>query len=135
MFPLCSILAVGQHSLDGGHIGLVGVNGLAEASLQLGGLLGQDVTAIGAVTLDFAVLGQFEALLGAGVSFQLGHCFILLNLRVRSAAGGSEYLSLWEFLSSFSVPALMLSRWLSTFARSLVPCCDYNIALFTGIVY
>nr|DAQ00707.1 MAG TPA: hypothetical protein [Caudoviricetes sp.] len=40
----------------------------------------------------------------------------------RSAAGGSEYLSHREFLSSFSVPALTVSRWLSTFARSLVPC-------------
>jgi len=37
---------------------------------------------------------------------------------VRSAAGGSEYLALWAFLSSFSVPALMLPRLCSTFAVS-----------------
>lgn len=53
---------------------------------------------------------QLAQLLDLAVHFVDAHCFILLNLRVRSAAGGSEYLSHREFLLSFSVPALTVPR-------------------------
>ena len=78
---------------------------------------------------------QLAQLLDLAVHFVDAHCFILLNLRVRSAAGGSEYLSHREFLSSFSVPVLTVSRWLSTFAQSLVPCCNHNIHPFCVFVH
>ena len=53
---------------------------------------------------------KLAQLLDLAVHFVDAHCLILLNLRVRSAAGGSEYLSRREFLSIFSVPALTVSR-------------------------
>lgn len=50
------------------------------------------------------------ALVGGGAEGFSNASMRAIMQRVRSAAGGSEYLSRREFLSIFSVPALTVSR-------------------------
>jgi hypothetical protein len=50
----------------------------AKVTLNLGALLGQDVTLEGLTTLDAATSADFEALFGAALSLHFGH-FLLLN--------------------------------------------------------
>ena len=87
-------LLVQDHALDGCLVGLVGVGGTAQVALELGGLAVavEQVTLLGHTTLNFATLGEGEALLSAAVSLDLRHNRKLLFLFFAffSGLGGQE---------------------------------------------
>ncbi len=79
-------LVVGHQQPEGGQVGLIGIGGLTEASLALGGFsmaVGQ-MALVGLGALDLTALGELKALFGTGMCFQLGHfCFLLIGLLCR----------------------------------------------------
>ena len=68
-----SYLLIGQQTLDLLDIGLVGICGHSQASLELGRLLIENVASVGRIVLDLPVFGQLKSLFCTGVRFDLGH--------------------------------------------------------------
>ena len=62
--------AVGHHLADSSLVGLVNILGHTQAAGELGGLLGQDVTALGSVALDLAGSSHLKALFGTGAGLK-----------------------------------------------------------------
>jgi len=78
--PLRLGSGVGQHVADASEIGLVHHPAQVQLALALAGLLGEDVTLMGAAALEGATAGLLEALGSAPVGLDLGHLALLLNL-------------------------------------------------------
>jgi hypothetical protein len=68
-----SVLPVGEHALDSLYVGGVKDLSKPERPLTLGGLLGQNVAAVGLVEFDFAGTGHFKALCSGSACFDFGH--------------------------------------------------------------
>lgn len=66
-------LAVGEHPFHGLHVGCIKYLGKPERPFTLGGLLGQDMAAVGLVEFDFAGTGHFKALCSGSACFDFGH--------------------------------------------------------------
>ena len=86
------LLFIGNHALDCGGVGHIGVAALAQAPLDLGGLTVavEQMALEGVGALDLAVFGQVEALFRAAVGFQFRHSRLspLLFSRCRGGLGG-----------------------------------------------
>jgi hypothetical protein len=66
-------LFIGEQTLDLLFIGLVGIGRHSEASLELRGLLVENVASLGGAALNLPVFGQLKSLFCTGVRFNLGH--------------------------------------------------------------
>jgi len=67
------VLLIGKQTLNLLDIGLVGIGGHAQASLELGRLLVEDVASFGRIALDFSVPCQLKSLFCTGVRFDFRH--------------------------------------------------------------